>query len=94
MMAVIGDQSGGAPVDLMGFHTGNLVVAEMALTAPGKIRLLALVDVPAFDAETSAKFRAASARTFEITPDLSCLEGPWERGMTKRIDKPGPGTQL
>lgn len=90
IMVVIGDQSGGAPVDLMGFHTGNLVAAEMALTAPGKIGRLSLIDVPAFDAETSAKFRAASAKTFEITPDLFCLEGPWERGMTKRIDSQGP----
>ncbi|GAA0486165.1 hypothetical protein GCM10009096_31180 [Parasphingorhabdus litoris] len=86
MMEVVDHQSGSGPVDLMGFHTGNLVAAEMALTAPEKVRLLALVDVPAFDAETSAKFRAASAKTFEITPDLACLEGPWERGMTKRIE--------
>lgn len=86
MMAVVDEQSGGGPVDLSGFHTGNLVAAEMALTAPEKIGLLAMVDVPAFDAETSAKFRAGSAKTFAITPDLSCLEGPWERGMTKRIE--------
>ncbi|QTD55163.1 alpha/beta fold hydrolase [Parasphingorhabdus cellanae] len=86
MMAVVDEQSSGGAVDLMGFHTGNLVAAEMALTAPEKIGHLALIDVPAFDAETSAKFRAASARTFEITSDLACLEGPWERGMTKRIE--------
>lgn len=89
MMAVIGDQSGGAPVDLMGFHTGNLVAIEMALTEPEKIGRLALIDVPAFDKETSAKYRAASAKAFEITPDLTCLEGPWERGMTKRIESQG-----
>lgn len=86
MMAVVDEQSGSGPVDLMGFHTGNLVAAEMALTAPEKIRLLAMVDVPAFDAETSAKYLNASAKTFAITPELSCLEGPWERGMTKRIE--------
>lgn len=90
LIAVVDYQSGGGPVDLMGFHTGNLVAAEMALTAPEKIRLLAMVDVPAFDTETSAKYRAASAKTFEIAPDLSCLEGPWERGMTKRIDSQDP----
>ncbi len=86
MLAVVDEQSSGDPVDLMGFHTGNLVATEMSLTAPEKVGLLALVDVPAFDAETSAKFRAASAKTFDITPDLACLEGPWERGMTKRIE--------
>ncbi|GAB5480398.1 MAG: hypothetical protein Pars92KO_01550 [Parasphingorhabdus sp.] len=86
MMAVVDEQSSGGAVDLIGFHTGNLVAAEMALTAPEKIGRLALIDVPAFDAETSTKFRAASAKTFEITPDLSCLEEPWERGITKRIE--------
>ncbi len=86
MLAVVDGQSSGGPVDLMGFHTGNLVAAEMSLTAPGKIGRLALIDVPVFDTETSAKFRAGSARTFEIMPDLACLEGPWERGMTKRIE--------
>lgn len=89
MMAVIDDQSGIGPVDLMGFHTGNLVAAEMALSQPEKIRRLALIDVPAFDAETSAKHRAASAKTFEITPDMSSLKWPWERGMIKRIESQG-----
>ncbi len=84
--AVVDEQSDSGPVDLMGFHTGNLVATEMALTAPGKIRRLALIDVPAFDTETSAKYRAASAKTFEIASELSCLEGPWKRGMTKRIE--------
>ncbi|WP_108812010.1 alpha/beta fold hydrolase [Sphingorhabdus sp. Alg231-15] len=84
--AVVDEQSGDGPVDLMGFHTGNLVAAELALAEPKKIGRLALVDVPAFDVETSAKFRTASAKPFEITPDLACLEGPWDRGMTKRIE--------
>ncbi len=89
MMAVIYDQSGSGSVDLMGFHTGNLVAAEMALSQPEKIRRLALIDVPAFDAETSAKHLAASAKTFEVTPEMGCLEQPWERGMTKRIESQG-----
>lgn len=89
MIAVIDDQSSSEPVDLMGFHTGNLVATEMALTQPEKIRRLALIDVPAFDAETSAKHRAASAQTFEITPNIDCLEQPWERGMSKRIESQG-----
>lgn len=85
MIAVVDEQSSIGSVDLMGFHTGNLVAAEMGLNLPEKIRRLALVDVPAFDSETSAKFRTTSAKSFDITPDLACLEGPWERGMTKRI---------
>lgn len=85
MQAAITDLSGDAPVDIMGFHTGNLVAAEIALSAPDQIRRLTLVDVPAFDPETREKYRAAAAKPLEITPDLDCLTAAWERGMTKRL---------
>lgn len=90
MFAVITDLSDDRPVDLMGFHTGTLVAAEMALTVPAKVGQLALVDIPAFDPETSAKYHAMAAQPFDITPELTCLEKPWMRGMTKRIDSQGP----
>ena len=89
MMAVVSDQSASGPVDLIGFHTGSLVAAEMALSQPEKVRRLALIDVPAFDAETSTQYRDASAKTFDITPDITCLTQPWNRGMTKRIESQG-----
>jgi pimeloyl-ACP methyl ester carboxylesterase len=41
----------GTPVDLLGFHTGCLVGAEMALRDPERIGRLVLVDTPYFDAE-------------------------------------------
>ncbi|MEP3226192.1 MAG: alpha/beta hydrolase [Parasphingorhabdus sp.] len=85
MLAVIHEQSGSGTVDLLGFHTGNLVAVEMALIDPLKIGRLALVDIPAFDAETSAKHKSASSKTFEITSELECLEWPWKRGITNRI---------
>lgn len=89
MFAVIADHSNGQVVDLMGFHTGNLVATEMALVQPDLVRQLVLVDIPAFDAETSDKYRTASAQPFDITPELSCLEKPWKRGITNRIDSQG-----
>ncbi len=89
MLAVATDLSGAEPIDLMGFHTGNLVAVEMALCAPERIRKLALVDVPAFDAATREKYRGATAKPFEITADLICLEQPWDRGMTKRLESQG-----
>ena len=90
MLAVAEDLSLEAPVDVTGFHTGNLVAVEMALLSPGTVRRMALVDVPAFDPDTRAKFLPTAGKPFDITPDLACLEGPWDMGMTKRLDSQGP----
>lgn len=90
MLAVIANLSGDTPVDLMGFHTGNLVAVEIAISQPDHVRRLALVDVPAFDADTRDKYRATAARPLEITPQLSCLDAAWERGMSKRLQSQGP----
>ena len=91
MLAVAEDLSGEKPIDLMGFHTGSLVAVDMALCVPERIRKLALVDVPAFDAVAREKYKGATAKPFEVTTDLHCLEQPWDRGMTKRLDSQGLG---
>ncbi len=39
------------PADLLGFHTGCLVAAELALEHPDRVRRLVLVDAPYFDQE-------------------------------------------
>lgn len=85
MQAVVRDLSGEQAVDLTGFHTGTLVAGEMALTEAGQVRRLALVDIPAFDAETSAKYLAGAAQPLEISEDLSCLEKPW-KVLTSRLE--------
>ena len=90
MMAVVEDLSLEAPVDVTGFHTGNLVAVEMAIDNAGRIRKMALVDVPAFDPETRIKFLPTAGKPLEITPELTCLEKAWDMGMTKRLDSQGP----
>jgi pimeloyl-ACP methyl ester carboxylesterase len=74
--------SGGAPYDLMGFHTGCLVAMAMAR---GPVGAMVLVDVPWYDAATRAQKRAALAGELVLTPELGCLEGAWEFGMTRRL---------
>ncbi|MEO0439317.1 MAG: alpha/beta hydrolase [Pseudomonadota bacterium] len=88
MQAVVADLSGNRPVDLTGFHTGTLVAGEMALTNPDQARKLALVDIPAFDSETSAKYLAGAAQPLEISEDLTCLEKPW-KVLTSRLESQG-----
>lgn len=85
MHAVVTDLSGDQEVDLTGFHTGTLVAAEMALANPDHVRRLALVDIPAFDSETSAKYLDSAARPLEISEDLACLEKPW-KVLTSRLE--------
>lgn len=94
MLSVIKDISGHTPVDVTGFHTGNLVAGEMSIIDPSAINRLALVDVPAFDAETSAKYRTMTAQPFEISDDKSSLEKPWKRGISSRIVEQGPERAL
>jgi pimeloyl-ACP methyl ester carboxylesterase len=89
MLAVIADHSKGAPVDVMGFHTGCLVAAEVALQAPACVRRVALVDVPAFAPEVRAMQLAALTNPFEITPELACLASAWDMGMTRRLESQG-----
>lgn len=88
MLAVVTDLSGDREVDLAGFHTGTLVAAEMSLTVPKHVRRLALVDIPAFDPETSARFLDSAARPLEISEDITCLEKPW-KVLTSRLESQG-----
>lgn len=90
MLAVVDHLSPAKPVDVTGFHTGNLVAVEMALADNGPTGRLALVDVPAFDPDSRAKFLPVAGKPFAISPNLQCLEGPWDRGMSKRLDSQGP----
>ena len=43
------------PVNVLGFHTGCLVAAEMALQSPTMIGRLVLIDVPFFEPEIRAQ---------------------------------------
>ena len=89
MLAVIDDLSKGQQIDLLGFHTGCLIAAELARLRPDCIRQIVMVDIPYFDAETRKAMFSDAANLFEIGPNLDCLAAPWERGMTRRIDSQG-----
>ncbi|MEJ2533991.1 MAG: alpha/beta hydrolase [Gammaproteobacteria bacterium] len=71
-------------VDLLGFHTGCLVGAEMARQAPDRVRRLVLVDVPFFDAAGRARLteKAGSAHCFDA--GLDSLRQAWETNVASR----------
>lgn len=74
------------PVDLVGYHTGALVAAEIAARHPESVRRLMLVSVSLFDAERivaekqragpRAGFAMAAVAGFDAAPTLRALRVP------------------
>jgi pimeloyl-ACP methyl ester carboxylesterase len=79
--AIIADR----PIDLLGFHSGCLVAAEIAVQHSNIVRKTVLIDVPYFTGDAQAEMLAGSSGPQEITTDLECLAPIWERGITRRI---------
>ncbi|MEQ8248136.1 MAG: alpha/beta fold hydrolase [Alphaproteobacteria bacterium] len=50
------------PVDLLGYHTGVLIAAELALLRPDQVRRLILIGIPVFSAEERAAFEKRRGR--------------------------------
>lgn len=79
------DELGIEKASLLGFHTGCLVAAELALLSPSRIENLVLIDVPCFDAETRRRFSAGLASGPAI-PEFSDLEAAWTKLVASRPD--------
>jgi pimeloyl-ACP methyl ester carboxylesterase len=89
VLSVINEQSGGGPVDLLGFHTGCLVAAELALIAPDQIRQIVMIDVPFLNEQERKDMLVEAAMPPVLTLSLDCLASAWERGMTRRVESQG-----
>ncbi len=76
-------------VDLLGYHTGALIAAELAIARPEQVRKLALVGVPLLNDAERAAFRKSPWPT-AVTEDGSHLAIEWQRSMQWR----GPGVSL
>ena len=72
--------------DILGFHTGCLVGAEMALRAADRIGRLILIDIPFFDAEARRERFERETKPRKFSPDLACLADEWAFNITKRLD--------
>lgn len=80
MLAAHDDQ----PVDLLGFHSGCLVAAEMALRAPARVRRLLLIDIPYFDSGTQQTFYGLIAKPLDLDHDLESLRKAWDFNVGDR----------
>lgn len=86
MRAVIEDLSGDRRIDVLGFHSGCLVAAELKRQLRDRIGHAVLIDVPAFEPQTRAKYLPMVGRPFEMSADLESLSKAWDMAVTKRLE--------
>lgn len=72
-------------IDVLGFHTGCLVAAEIAHSSPDWIRKVVMCDVPYFTRGQQDAMREKLARPMPVTDELSSLATAWEFNVASRI---------
>jgi pimeloyl-ACP methyl ester carboxylesterase len=76
-------------IDLLGYHAGTLIAAELAITRPKQVRRMVLVSVPLLtEAERESAKRVSPS--VPAAPDGSHLVGEWQR----IVDAYGPGSPI
>lgn len=86
MRAVIEALSPDQAVNVLGFHSGCLVAAELKRQIPDRIGHVVLIDVPAFEPETRAKYLPMVGRPFEMSAELESVSKAWDMAVTKRLN--------
>jgi pimeloyl-ACP methyl ester carboxylesterase len=76
-------------VDLLGYHTGSAIAAELAIARPAQVRRVAFVAIPAFN---TAERQAFDRQPWPVpvAEDGSHLLAEWQRTVQWR----GPGVSL
>lgn len=74
------------PVDLLGFHTGCLVAAEMAHLEAKRVRRIVLCDVPYFTSDQQEAMRDKVTQPMPVSAELDSLAGPWAFNIASRIN--------
>ncbi|WP_162558817.1 alpha/beta fold hydrolase [Sphingorhabdus sp. EL138] len=80
-------ESGNGAVDMLGYHTGTLIAAEVAIQRPDLARRLVLPGLAYFAATTRENFYVESVKESHISTDGSHLDDQWE--FTTRAMKHG-----
>lgn len=78
MLALAKALAGEEPIDILGYHTGSSIAAQMALQAPGRVRKLMLFSIAAYDAEVRAQKLATLSQSAARLPDGAHLARMWD----------------
>ena len=76
----------GAPVDLFGYHTGALIVTEIAAQRPELVRRMVLMGVPFFEGAEREAWRQKLVRATTLTGEFEQFRGRWDYFVTDRAD--------
>lgn len=76
----------GQPFDIMGFHTGCLVGAELAVCYPERVGRMVLIDAPFFSPEQQQNMYPKAAHDVTYEPDLASLADAWSFSVEKRLE--------
>lgn len=74
------------PVDLLGFHTGCLIAAEIAHSSTDWVRRVVMCDVPYFTADQQAALRDTMTQPMPVSTELESLRKPWDFNVAGRVD--------
>ncbi len=75
---------GSAAVDLLGYHTGAYMAAELAIRQPHLVRRLVLIGVPYFEAIGVNEWRERLCREHALGENLEQFAERWEYFVTAR----------
>lgn len=81
MLQFVAAVAPGQSVDILGFHTGCLVGAEMQLQSADSIGALVLVDVPYFVGATQEQMLEQAARPMELGTEVESIAPLWQSGI-------------
>ena len=81
MLQFVQDVSPAQPVDVLGFHTGCLVGAEMQLQSADSIGALVLVDVPYFVGATQESMLEQAASPLALDTEPASIAPLWKSGV-------------
>ena len=80
----VAEAVGNRPIDLLGYHTGVYVAAELALIYPERVRQMTWLGVPYFHALDFAAWRAKLAAPHTLTGSLDQFAERWDWLVTQR----------
>lgn len=73
--------------DFLGFHTGCLVAAEIAIAKPSLVSSIILVDIPFFEETRRQELLASLSSHKSYSEDLACLQSHWNSDVTSRVGR-------
>lgn len=86
IIETIGFLSFNQKVDLLGFHTGCLVAAEIAHSAAPWVNRIVMCDIPYFTSEQQTALREKMTQPLPLAAELECLQKAWDFSVAKRVD--------